>query len=99
MAKPGFVFLYMGRGLDPARHCAAIPGSRAETRMVGVSTLEEACRIAAQVADEGAYLIELCGAFGEEGARAVIAATQNRVPVGYVVHLPQQEPLFKALFG
>ncbi|WP_368295957.1 DUF6506 family protein, partial [Enterocloster citroniae] len=40
-----------------------------------------------------------CGAFEEEGARRVIEATGNKVPVGYVVHLPSQDPLFQALFG
>ena len=48
---------------------------------------------------EGVDCIELCGAFEEEGARRVIEATGNKVPVGYVVHLPSQDPLFQALFG
>ena len=43
--------------------------------------------------------IELCGAFGEAGARAVIVATRNQVPVGFVTHLPEQEELFRKTFG
>ena len=43
--------------------------------------------------------IELCGAFGEEGARRVIEATGGKVPVGYVTHLPQQDALYAAVFG
>ena len=43
--------------------------------------------------------IELCGAFGEEGARRVIDATGGTLAVGYVVHFPEQDGLFKAVFG
>ena len=43
--------------------------------------------------------IELCGAFGEEGARAVIEATKNRIPIGYVTHLPEQDNVYEAVFG
>ncbi|MFQ7574196.1 MAG: DUF6506 family protein [Lachnospira sp.] len=32
----------------------------------------------------------MCGAFGENGARAVIEATENKLPIGYVTHLPEQ---------
>lgn len=33
------------------------------------------------------------------GARTVISATEEKVAVGYVVHLPEQNRLFQALFG
>lgn len=91
-----FAYLIMG-GFSPKEDSAAFPGG--DVRMVGVSSLEEACDAAAGLAAWGVDCIELCGAFGEEGARAVIAATQGKVPVGYVVHLPEQDGLFQALFG
>ena len=43
--------------------------------------------------------IELCGAFGPEGARAVIDATGGAIPVGYVTHLPEQDSLYTEVFG
>ena len=49
--------------------------------------------------EEGVGCIELCGAFGEEGARAVIEATKNRIPVGYVTHLPEQEEVYRKAFS
>lgn len=43
--------------------------------------------------------IELCGAFGEDGARAVIEATENKLPIGFVTHLEEQEEVYKAAFS
>ena len=43
--------------------------------------------------------IELCGAFGPEGARAVRQAAGESVAVGYVVHDPSQDPVFEAFWG
>ena len=69
------------------------------TQMIGVSSVEQACREAKRLQEEGVACIELCGAFGEEGARRVIEATKQELPVGYVVHLPEQDRLFEAVFG
>ena len=91
-----FVYLIMGR-YDTRRDRAAIQDGG--TRIIGVSDIDEACMVAKELCDEGVDCIEVCGAFGEAGARKVIAATENRVPVGYVVHLPEQDGLFDALFG
>ena len=38
-------------------------------------------------------------ACGEEGARAVVEATKNRIPIGYVTHLPEQDDVYAAVFG
>ena len=89
-----FVFLIMGDYAPQRDHVAFH-----QAQMTGVSSVEEACRTARRLQEQGVDCIELCGAFGPEGAQAVIDATENRLPVGYVVHLPQQDPLFRALFG
>ncbi len=68
-------------------------------QIIGVSSLEEACAVAKELAANEVDCIELCGAFGESGAKSVIAATGNQIPVGYVVHLREQDALFDALFG
>ena len=67
--------------------------------MTGVSSIEEACAVARSLVAGGVGCIELCGAFGEAGARAVIEAVGNRVPVGYVTHLPEQDGIYREVFG
>ena len=64
--------------------------------MRGVSTLEDACAAARELLEQGVGCIELCGAFGPDGARRIIEATGNRIPVGYVTHLPEQEAVYRA---
>ena len=91
-----FAFLIMG-DYDTARDRAVIHGDAA--RIIGVASLDEACAAARELCDSGIGCIELCGAFGEEGAKRVIDATGNRVPVGYVTHLPQQDELYRAAFS
>ena len=47
----------------------------------------------------GVGAIEVCGAFGKEWADKIIAATGNKVAVGYVVHNPEQDELFRQFFA
>lgn len=70
-----------------------------DVQVVGVSSIEDACQTARQLAADGVRCIELCGAFEEAGARAVIAATGGKVAVSYAVHLPEQDALFEEIFG
>lgn len=91
-----FAFILIGE-MDSHKDRAVIPGS--ELEMIGVSSVEEACRTARELCEGGIDCIELCGAFEEAGARRVIEATGGLVPVGYVIHLPEQDGLFKKLFG
>lgn len=91
-----FVFLLMG-DFSPQKDHVVFPDGN--TEMIGVSSLEEAKRVAKSLADSGVNCIELCGAFEETGARAIIEATGGSLPVGFVTHLPEQDPLFQAVFG
>lgn len=70
-----------------------------DTVMIGVADLEEAAAVAATLSYAGFDAIELSGAFGPEGARAVIEATGHRIPVGYVTHFPEDDGLFEKTFG
>ena len=72
---------------------------RDRASIIGVSSLEEACTVAAGLEKEGIGCIELCGAFTQAGAVAVIEATGGRIPVGFVTHLAQQDELFAKAFG
>ncbi|MGI5976923.1 MAG: DUF6506 family protein [Candidatus Limivicinus sp.] len=92
-----FAFIIMGTGFDPKSDVAVIHGG--DARIIGVSSIEEACREAEVLMAEGVSCLELCGAFGPEGAEKVIEATENRLAVGYVTHLPAQDGIFEALFG
>ena len=64
-----YAFLVMG-DYDCRRDRAEIRNG--STRIVGVSSVEEACETARALQAEGVACIELCGAFGEAGARRVI---------------------------
>jgi 2-keto-3-deoxy-6-phosphogluconate aldolase len=68
------------------------------TSIVGVKSMDEACETAKKLAEEGIDAIEVCGAFKEEGTRKLIEATGGKIPIGYVVHFPEQDDLFKAVF-
>ena len=96
MIEMKFAFLIMG-DFDHRQDRSSIHQGMAQ--MIGVASIEGACEVARGLVAEGVDCIELCGAFGEEGAREVIAATEYNLPVGYVVHLPEQNELFEALFG
>ena len=91
-----FAFLILG-DFCPETDRAAIHGGAAQMR--GVSTLEDACAAARELLEQGVGCIELCGAFGEAGARRVMQATGGRIPVGYVTHAAEMDPVFEAAFG
>lgn len=70
-----------------------------EARIIGVSSIKEAAKIAKELYNDGIGCIELCGAFGEEGAREIIKATDNKIPVGYITHLSEQSEIYAAAFS
>lgn len=88
-----FAFIIMGFDGEAAGICG---GAAA---IVGAPDIDSACEAASRLEAEGVGCIELCGAFGPEGARRIIEATGGRVPVGYVVHLPEQDGLYAEVFG
>ena len=94
-----FAFLLMGRHYDPAKDYAHFETTRGISAIHTVTSLEEAAEVAANLYREGYGAIELCGAFGEAGARRIIEATEGKVAVGYVTHFPEQDSLFAAFFG
>ena len=91
-----FAFIIMG-DFEPKYDRASIHEETAQ--IIGVSNMDEACMAARKCYEDGVDCIELCGAFGEAGAKKVIEATGNKIPVGYVVHFPEQNELFYLLFG
>lgn len=92
-----FAFLIMGSLFDSQADRAQIHNG--VSRIIGVSDLDDACKTARELYENGIDCIELCGAFGEEGARRIIEATDNKIPVGFVTHLKEQDDIFAAAFG
>ena len=72
-------------------------GKNSNAEIIGVKNLEEAKEISKSLIGY-ADVIELCGAFGKEGAREIIDATDGKIPVGFVTHFDFQDGLFDELF-
>ena len=80
-----FAFFVMSSDYDPDKQHAHFETPGCESLLYGVRDLDQACQLAARLAQEGTIRrIELCGAFGPQGAAAVERAGQGRLSVGYV---------------
>ena len=90
-----FAFLIMG-DFDVRQDYAAIHGG--DACIVGVADIEQACAAAQRLHHAGVGCIELCGAFGPQGARCVSQAVQNSIPVGSVTRLPERDAVYRAAF-
>lgn len=91
-----FAFLIMGNFNYKIDKAAIHDG---EAQIIGVANIEEACIVAKKLKEEGIDCIELCGAFGEAGAKTIIKATGNQLPIGYVTHLPEQDYVYRIAFS
>ena len=78
-----FAYLILGSSFDPARDRASIGNGQAT--IVGVPSIDAACDVARELADEGVVAIDVCGGFRAEGARRLIEATGGRVCVLFLV--------------
>ena len=85
-----FVSLILSQDYTPQANQARFESPLCLSQIYGVGSLEEACRLAREIADEGQiHRVELCGAFGPEGAKAVAEAAGGRLSVGYVTDLAE----------
>lgn len=91
-----FAFIIMG-AYDSKSDKAAIHDG--DARIIGVSNMDEACAVARELYAVGVNCIELCGAFGEAGAKRVIQAVENKIPVGFITHLPEQDAIYRYAFA
>lgn len=91
-----FAFIIMG-DFSAANDSAEIHNGDAQ--IVGVANIEEAQKAACRLQREGVDCIELCGAFGKSGARKIIEATNNKLPIGYITHLPEQDEVYSTAFS
>jgi hypothetical protein len=77
-------FIFKGPGLSPATHRADFHSASFTQWVVGVSSVDEAHAVAADLLGEGAQVIELCGGFNDTDAAAIAASIGHAVPVGAV---------------
>jgi hypothetical protein len=100
MDRIDFLFIFRTDGCDPARHRSVIDTPEGNVTTVGVDSVDQACAVAAEALAAGsAHFIELCGDFGEEGCRRVIAAVEGKLPVGFVTFFPEEKVKVDALFA
>ncbi len=91
-----FAFMIMD-DFDREKDRAEIAAGMAQ--IIGVRNIEEACDEAKKLYADGVMCIEVCGAFKEADVRKLIDATENKIPIGYVVHLPEQDEIYKKVFS
>jgi hypothetical protein len=100
MADVGYLFIFLTPGCDPAVHRAVIDTPAGPSLVVGTSSVDQTCAVAAAAVAAGeADFIELCGAYGADGCRRVTAAVEGKVPVGYVTYFPGESERVDALFA
>jgi hypothetical protein len=86
MALKKMGFIVRGDGFDPTTHVSVMSTPMFTVITVGVGTPEQGVYAARRLLEEGVQLIELCGAFGPVATARVIAAIDDRVPVGTVAY-------------
>lgn len=99
MNKKKFAFLMMGPNHDPKKDYACFESSNRIAYICVVSNYEDAKKKILELMEDGVGAIELCGAFGKEKARELIELTGNKIAIGYVIHEPEQDPVFDAFFS
>lgn len=92
-SKKKFAMMMMDAQYDTKRDYAVFETEEVETHMITVNSPEQAVQMAKELAEQGFGAIEVCGAFGEELARKMYEATENKVSVGYIVCPSDQKEL------
>jgi hypothetical protein len=86
MAQAKVLYMFTDETADSSKHRAVISTPNVMIIAIGVSSTDEAVEVAKQHVGEGIDLIELCGASGYAGGKAVSEAVGDKVPVGIMVH-------------
>ena len=93
-------FIYVAPGSSPEGDRTVVERQGLTSTLVAVPEQEAALRVAPELVDEGAQLIELCGIFGPTWTAKVVDAVGGRVPVGSVAYGVESVPgLAEAVAG
>jgi Family of unknown function (DUF6506) len=89
-------FIYTAPEIGPDANVTVVETPSCRSVFVGVADLADAVEAALRLVDDGAQLIEVCGAYGPVWAGRIIEATGHRVPVGAVTYGAEAvEPLHR----
>lgn len=94
-----FAFVIMDGNADPQRHRYSFETGGMTNYFRSVRNYDEALTTIRELQKDGVGVVELCGAFGREQALSLIEATGNTLGIGYVVHEPSQDDLFRDFFA
>lgn len=94
-----WAFIYISKGCDPEKHTSVIESPGCRTLIYGVDSIDAGHKLAKKIVDEGVKLIELCGGFGEKGAKEMIDKINGRVPVSYVTYFPGESERIRTIFN
>jgi len=93
------LYMFLDPSAESVKHRAVIETENWKMFLVGVNSVEDGVKIAKQFVEDGVVLIELCGAFGYEGANKVQEQVGNEVPVGMTFHQVRNAPKLADLLG
>ena len=91
-------FMFMGPKYDPEKHWVKFELETHDTYVFTARNFDEALDRAKRMAEDGFGALEVCSAFSKEQVRALIDATENKMVIGFVEHLPEQDDLFNTFF-
>jgi len=93
-----FAYIMMGALFIPEEHTAEFY-TQIKIGIYTVRTPNEAREKVLELKADGFGAIELCGAFSRDFALELIALTNNEVSIGYSIHEPEQDEIFRKFFG
>jgi len=93
-----FAYIMMGGSFTPKEHTTEFY-TQIKIGIYTVRNPNEAREKILELKADGFGAIELCGAFSREFALELIALTNNEVAIGYSIHEPEQDELFRKFFG
>lgn len=80
--KVGFIFC--NEGCNPKKDRSVIESEQIILYTIGCSSYDEAERAAQELVKKGCTVLDLCGAFGNEGVARINRVVERKIPVGAV---------------
>lgn len=90
-----FAFLIMGKFNSETDKAAIHNGV---SQLIGVADIEDARLTARNLYEMELTVLSCAEPLAQREPEKIIEATENKIPVGYVTHLPEQEEVYQAAF-